>query len=105
MAKYVHNLSLKEISLLRFQLFDFLFCEFELFLKVFYGSILPFFHKSETTITKQLFLNLIFCFLLVVLFCCLETGVNIVANCVTQKFTPLRSEFYKRIFDVLLWTI
>ena len=53
------------------------------------------FHKSETTIAKQFFLNLNFCFLILVQYY-LETCVNCVAKCVTQKFTTLKSEFKRR---------
>ena len=65
-----------------------------IFVTLFYGQSKSFFDQSETTNAKQFFLNINYCFLLLVLYC-LETCVNRVANCVTQKFTPLRSEFYK----------
>ena len=57
-----------------------------------------FFYQSETTIAKQFLLNVHHCFLFIVLYC-LETCVNCVANCVTQKFTPLRYEFCKSFFQ------
>ena len=44
-------------------------------------------------------LNFTYCFLFLVWYC-LETCVNRVANCVTQKFTPFRSEFYKLFFSL-----
>ena len=50
------------------------------------------FHKSETTIAKQFFLNITFSFLILVQYY-LDTCVNWVAKFVTQKCTPLRSEF------------
>ena len=49
---------------------------------LYYGHIKSFFAQSETTFSKQFFLNLI----LVVLFKALyflETGVSCVANCIT----------------------
>ena len=45
----------------------------------------------------QLFLNFNYRFLFLVWYC-LETCVNHVANCITQKFTPLRSKFYKLFY-------
>ena len=60
------------------------------------GQFNHFFYRSETAIKKQFFLNFIYCFLFLVWYF-IKTCVNCVLNCVTQKFTPLRSEFYKLI--------
>ena len=49
------------------------------------------------TIAEQFFLNLNFCFLFLVQYF-LETCVNCVANCGTQQFTPMRSEFRKLFY-------
>ena len=81
-----------------FRFFD-VFVFWTFFSKSCYGPIQPFFDRSETTIAKQFFLDFNYCFLFLVWYC-LKTCVNRVANCVTQKFTPLRSEFWKQAF---LW--
>ena len=76
-------------------LFYFLFNSF--FKVVLWAKVL--FYQSETTNVKQFFQNFNFCFLFLVQYC-LETCVNRIANCVTQKFTPLRSKFYKLFFSM-----
>ena len=81
-----------------FRFFD-VFVFWTFFSKSFYGPIQPFFDQSETTIVDQFFLNFNYCFLFLVWYC-LKTCVNRVANYVTQKFTPLRSEFYKLFFSM-----
>ena len=80
-----------------FRFFD-VFVFWTFFSKSFYEPIQPLFDRSETRIAKQFFLNLNYCFLFLVWYC-LKTCVNRVANCVTQKFTPLRSEFSKLFFQ------
>ena len=69
------------------------------FLQSFYRQSWSLSDQSETTIAKQFFLNFNYCFLFLVWYC-LETCVNCVPNCVTQKFTPLRSQFYKLFFSM-----
>ena len=53
---------------------------------------------SETVIAKPFPLNFYCCFLFLVCYC-VETCVNRVANCVTQKFTPLGSKFTSYLFQ------
>ena len=80
-----------------------IFSAFLVFLKLFFQSHFrtesAIFDQYETTIAKQFFLNFNYCFLFLVQYC-LVTCVNCVANCVSQKFTPLRSEFYKLFFSM-----
>ena len=77
------------VTQLYFQLFD--------FSKSFNGPMLPYSDQSETTIAKQFFLHFNYFFLYLVWYC-LTTCVNRVANCVTQKFSSLRSKFHKSFF-------
>ena len=66
---------------------------------------LAIFDQSETTILKQFFLNLYYCFLFLVRYC-LDTCVNCVANCITQKIYPLEVRILPIIFfNIILWTI
>ena len=83
----------------RFQVFKIyvflLFCIF--FSNWFHVLMQLFYSKSETTFSKQFFLNNYFCFL------CkaqkfLKTCVDGVWNCVTPLFTPLEVQFSKNIF-------
>ena len=67
---------------------------FKFFVKVILWTKLTIFDQSETPIAKQFFLNLNYGSLFLVWYC-LVTCVNCVANCVTQKFTPLGSKIYK----------
>ena len=60
----------------------------------YYGHIRQYVPQSETTLTKQFFSKLKYFFFLSLGQYCPETGVNSVANCVTPKFTPLRSKFW-----------
>ena len=72
---------------LHFQVFSFLFIFlfFELLCQShFMDQLSHFFHKSETIVAKQI---------LFLVWYCLETCVNRVANCVTQKFIHLRPKF------------
>ena len=92
MAKLVHKMTLKKKRSKTKKIKKLKTWKRTFLSKSFYWPIKLLFHKSETTIAKQFFLNLNFCFLFLVRYC-LETCVNRVANCVTQKFTTLRSEF------------
>ena len=64
---------------------------------LFHVLIEPVYQNSETTVTKQFFLNYFISFL-----CksqkCLETCVNAVWNCITALFTALEVQFSKNVF-------
>ena len=66
------------------------------FFKLYYQHIKQYFAKSEPHNIQTVFPKLHFLFFLFKALQCLETGVN----CVTPKFTPLRSKVY--IFSKIL---
>ena len=80
--------------------FCYAFFFFFFFFKLILLAKLAIFDQSEIKISKQFFfLNFNCCFLFLVQYC-LKTCVNCVANCVTQKFTPMKSDFHKLFFSM-----
>ena len=98
MTEYVHNISFAFVTQLYFHFFDF-FC----FLNFFFNFILWanlasfFFTNLRLQLQNSFFLNFNYCFLFLVWYC-LTTCVNRVANCVMQKFTPWGPNFTKKYF-------
>ena len=63
--------------------------------KVVLWTNISLFHKSEITLSKQLFLNFFFCLNALR---CLKTCVSCVTNCVTSKIYPLEVWMLEMIF-------